>query len=657
MENVRASIVDERAEGSPPASSWRLVLLGVPPALAGAVASAAAATATAPGGDAPPVPLEADAWTDQQIEGFLPGPRDVLFLWVRRLPDPGDAPLADFPALHSLRSRHPGLPAVARVPRGRPSLVEALLGSGVHEVLTDLARLPEAVARARARVAALPPARERVPPAPQLEASGQAFEGLFPNLYDWIYVLGIAEDGRMSFETVNPPLNAGGGFLNPDFAGRSPASCLPGTSAAQLVAHFQRVLAEGRPLQFEEEHAVAGKTRSFQTVLTPVRNKWGRIHRIAGISRDITALKEALAARSASEERLNHALEGTQQGLWDWDLATGRLYRSPRWFEMIGREPGSVDDTLEAGLALIHPDDRAQLEAAMNAHMEGRLPRFQSEYRVQARGGEWTWIFDAGKVVAWSPDGRPSRVAGMCTDISERRRAEEALRALVGGVVHEIRNPVYGIFINLDALEATFGEEPRYRPFVAALRESAERIASLMNDLRDYGEPRTLNPEPCLVRGLLEEAARSCEELASRKSCALRLDLEDESLVLPLNGRRMHQVFRNLFENALHHAPAGTAVTVASRRTRAEGHDWWTFAIEDEGTGFAPEALSRAFEPFFTRRRGGTGLGLSIVKRVVEEHGGSTEAANRPTGGARVTVRLPAPRRRMELMGGPLTDA
>ncbi len=470
-----------------------------------------------------------------------------------------------------------------------------------------------------------------------------AYEGLFPNLHDWIYVVGVAEDGTLSFETINPPLQAAADFLNPDFVGRQPEACLPPETAAAMRGHLERVLGEGRPLLFEEQVQTGTGLRSFQTILTPVRNKWGRIHRIAGVSRDTTALAEAQAALRESEERLAHALEGTQQGLWDWDLVRGVVYRSPRWFEMLGLAPADVEGTLDAGLARIHPDDRPGVEQAIRLHLEGHHPRFQAEYRILTRSGEWLWLFDAGKAVRWSAEGRPERIAGMCTDITERRRAEESLRALVGGVVHEMRNPAFGIGINLDALEATFGDEPRVRPFVAALRESCQRILNLMNDLRDYGEPRTLRTEPCRVRPLLEEAARSCDALAGERGCRVSIGLADDDLVLPLHAVRMHQVFRNLLENALFHSPAGAEVKVTNRRVERAGGAWEVFAVEDAGSGFDPEVLARAFEPFFTRRPGGTGLGLSIVRRVVEEHGGSVDVANRPDGGAVVELYLPLP--------------
>ncbi len=626
---------------NPATTSFQLLTVGVPAAMRRALGRAFMAV-----GEPVPDCIDISGWSEAELDSFVCGPGDALLLWGPAATEAWNIRIRTF------RAHHPDLPTLVRIPKGDSAIGEAMLREGFHETYVTAAQAPEALRRGRARLMG--------PRGQAQSSSGLArgedpyrFDGLFQNLYDWIYVVGISEQGEMTFETVNPPLHASGSFLNPDFAGRSPESCLTSSSATQLIAHFQRVLQGGTPLQFEEEHPIAREVRTFQTILTPVRNKWGRIHRIAGISRDITALKVAQAELRASEERLNHALDGTQQGLWDLDLETGNIYRSPRWFGMLGYEPGAIASTLQAGFDLIHPEDRLQTEAALNAHLEGRLPGLQVEYRLRTQSGDWLWVFDAGKVVAWRSDGQPARMAGMCTDITDRRRAEESLRALVGGVVHEIRNPVYGISINLDALEATFGEEPRYRPFLSALRESSDRIQGLMNDLRDYGEPRTLNPEPCRVRSLLEDALRSCETLQVSRACKVRLALEDEALVLPLNARRMHQVFRNLIENALHHSPSNGTVSVRGRHLRDEGHDWWTFSVEDEGSGFDPESLARAFEPFFTRRKGGTGLGLSIVKRVVEEHGGTVAVENASGGGARVTLRLPAPRRRMELIGEP----
>ncbi len=571
-----------------------------------------------------------DEVEETALEGLGLGRGDLLLFSLK---DPYHQELR---RLQSLHQAFPGIGIVVYAPRSTLGREMELLASGVLEIFHRLAEAPGAMARARARTGQvakpLGPVRDN------------SLEGLFPNLHDWISVISVAEDGAFIFEAVNPPLGATAGFLNPDFVGHSPLECLPPSISRPLVDHLVQAVQEGRPLLFEDEQPVDGETHVLQTIVTPVRNKWGRIHRVVVVSRDFTPLRRAQEALSASEERLHFALEGTQQGLWDWDLTRDRVYRSPRWCEMLGLATGEAPDTVEGGLGWVHPDDRRQVEEAMAAHLEGRTARFQSEYRLRTQNGEWVWVFDAGKTAAWDTTGKPLRVTGLCTDITERRRAEEALRALVGGVVHEIRNPVYGISINLDAMEATFGEEPRYLPFVAAMKESADRIESLMNDLRDYAEPRTLNPEPCLIRALLNDAIRSCQTLASERGCTVDLDLDDPEALLAVNPRRIHQVFRNLVENALHHAPTGSHVRLKGWRERLDRHAWWVCTVEDDGPGFAPDVLIRAFEPFFTRRSGGTGLGLSIVKRVVEEHGGSIEAANHSQGGACLTVRLPVPR-------------
>lgn len=563
---------------------------------------------------------------------LIPASPDVFLVGDSGSPDMTVA------ALRTIHASYPRVPLVVLAPARDHAEVMRYLGAGAHEVIVSTRMLAEAARRARARAGVV---------AEVVRVDGRAttsgFEGLFPNLYDWIYVVGVAEDGTMTFETVNPPLHAASDFLNPDYAGRRPEDCLPESSARTMRTHIERVLAEGQPLQFEEEQPVGGRIRSFQTTLTPVRNKWGRIHRIAGISRDTTALTEAQAALRASEERLAHALEGTQQGLWDWNLVTGSVFRSARWAEMLGVAADEVPPTFDGGLERIHPDDRAGVKQAIRLHLDGHLPRFQAEYRIRTGGGDWLWLFDAGKVVQWTDDGNAARIAGLCTDITERRRAEESLRALVGGVVHEMRNPAFGISVNLDALEATFGDHAAVRPFVAALRESCTRIQNLMNDLRDYGEPRTLRAEPCRVGALLAEAAESCAALAAERGSTIRIDLEEDDLLLPLHAIRMHQVFRNLLENALHFAPHRSEIHVTGRTIVRLGQAWFVLAVEDDGPGFDPEALMRAFEPFFTRRQGGTGLGLSIVRRVVDEHGGTVDAANRPGGGALVTLRLPRP--------------
>jgi two-component system cell cycle sensor histidine kinase/response regulator CckA len=129
-----------------------------------------------------------------------------------------------------------------------------------------------------------------------------------------------------------------------------------------------------------------------------------------------------------SEERWQFALEGAGDGVWDWDVATNRVFFSPRWKSMLGYEDHEIGSSLEEWKSRVHPDDLAATLAAIEDHFSGRAPVYVGEYRLRCKDGSWCWILDRGKIVSRAADGRPQRVIGTHTDISARKEAERSLR-------------------------------------------------------------------------------------------------------------------------------------------------------------------------------------------------------------------------------------
>ncbi|HDR46823.1 MAG TPA: PAS domain S-box protein, partial [Geoalkalibacter subterraneus] len=138
-------------------------------------------------------------------------------------------------------------------------------------------------------------------------------------------------------------------------------------------------------------------------------------------------LKQAEEALRISEERLRLALEGTSDGIWDWDPRTGHVYFSPRYYTMLGYEPDEFPHTFESWRRLLHPDDAEAAEQAARNTVEENIP-FDVEFRCRAKDGQWRWILARGKVVETDREGRSVRVTGSHVDITESKQAEEALR-------------------------------------------------------------------------------------------------------------------------------------------------------------------------------------------------------------------------------------
>ena len=229
----------------------------------------------------------------------------------------------------------------------------------------------------------------------------------------------------------------------------------------------------------------------------------------------------------------------------------------------------------------------------------------------------------------------------------ERARADAAegarrLGLVAVGVAHEVRNPLFGISSTLDAFRARFGERAEFAPYLRVLTDQVGRLSQLMRDLLEYGKPPLAELHPgdpalCVSQALFHVQPRSVE-----RGVPVAYRIGSPCPAVAHDPSRLLQLLQNLLENAIQHAPVGGEVQLWSGSVQASGGLWAEFRIEDSGAGFRPEDLPRIFEPFFTRRPGGTGLGLAIAQRIVEEHGGRIDAANRPGGGAMLRVRLPA---------------
>lgn len=218
-----------------------------------------------------------------------------------------------------------------------------------------------------------------------------------------------------------------------------------------------------------------------------------------------------------------------------------------------------------------------------------------------------------------------------------------ALGALVGGVAHEVRNPLFAISSTLDAFERIHGDRPELRRFLGVLRDQIARLSDLMSGLLELGRP--VAPAafvPTSLDSILEEALALCIDEASEMGVTISYQPDPSLPKVDADERRLLQAFRNVVHNAVQHSPKGGTVTVRVERSElASGAKALLCEVADQGGGFDPADVPHVFDSFFTHRSGGTGLGLSITRAVIEQHLGTVSVGNRLEGGAIVSITLP----------------
>jgi len=159
----------------------------------------------------------------------------------------------------------------------------------------------------------------------------------------------------------------------------------------------------------------------------PLKDERGALHGGVLVIRDISERKRVEEELRRSRERFALAVQGSQDGLWDWDLDTNVVYFSPRWKSIIGYEDHEIAHRIEEWDQRLHPDERETVLAANAAHIEGKTPYYEHEYRLRHKNGSYRWILARG-VALRDAGGKAYRMAGSHVDVTERKEAEKAMR-------------------------------------------------------------------------------------------------------------------------------------------------------------------------------------------------------------------------------------
>jgi two-component system, cell cycle sensor histidine kinase and response regulator CckA len=393
-----------------------------------------------------------------------------------------------------------------------------------------------------------------------------------------------------------------------------------------------------------------------------------------GVVRDITERKRAELALRESEQRWQFALEGSGDGVWDWDVATNTAYHSRQDLALLNLEGSELPYQRRELEERIHPDDRERFVTVWERHLAGVTPSYACEYRLRSADGTYKWILGRGKAIARDTEGRPLRVIGTHTDLTALKTAEaerEKLRAqflqaqkmesigrLAGGVAHDFNNLLTVINGYSGLALKQLGTGDPLRETVEEIYRAGERATGLVRQLLAFSRTQVLKQEYLDVNELIGDMQRMVRRLM-REDVEIVTRLTPSLDAVQADRHQMEQAILNLAINARDAMPHGGTVTIETGRERREGTCaqchinivpgmYVRITIRDTGTGIGEDARQHMFEPFFTTKEvgQGTGLGLATVQGIVIQSGGHISFESALNEGTAFHIYLPAVERK-----------
>jgi diguanylate cyclase (GGDEF)-like protein/PAS domain S-box-containing protein len=268
-----------------------------------------------------------------------------------------------------------------------------------------------------------------VPLVRRLTLSEKRFRGLLESAPDAMLVTDL--DGRIVW--ANSQTEQLFGYVRTELAGQPVEILIPEGAREVHVAKRSGYARQPRHRDVGTALELYGRRKDGSVFpaeigLSPLDTEDGM--RVISTVRDISERKRAVQALRDSEQRWQFALEGARDGVWDWNLVTNEVYFSRQWKQMLGYAEHEIAGSLDEWDKRVHPDDKARVYADIDKHLKGDAPYYQNEHRVLCKDGTYKWILDRGMIVNRDAGGKPTRMIGTHTDITERKQSEETIREL-----------------------------------------------------------------------------------------------------------------------------------------------------------------------------------------------------------------------------------
>jgi PAS domain S-box-containing protein len=467
--------------------------------------------------------------------------------------------------------------------------------------------------------------------------------------------------------SVNPSFLESFQLREEDIVGHSLADV---TRTEPLIRRAREALETGgsqRDVLFDLYLTPRRDTRPVLVTMTGIRMAGDEPARLLLIVQDLSEEERLQAARRASEERFRDLVQGLDAIVWEADAATLKFSFVSQRAEIILSYPvarwlGAPDFFVNR----IHPVDRERtMRVCRDAIAEGVDHEF--EYRALRADGREVWLRDIVHVVPGLP-GRPAQLRGLTVDLTERKRAEEALRQteeqlrqaqkmdavgkLAGGIAHDFNNLLMVVRGEADLILRRLDAGSPLRGNTEGIREAADQAATLTRQLLAFSRKQVLAPSVLDLNTVVAGIQQMLRRLIGETIDLVTSAAPDLGYVKADAGQ-LEQMIINLAVNARDAMPDGGRLTIATsnvdvdagtavQREIAPG-SYVLLEVSDTGVGMDRETQAHLFEPFFTTKDHGkgTGLGLSTVYGIVNQSGGQIQVTSEPGKGTAFYVYLP----------------